>query len=60
MNKYKITAGQTVHYTYEIEVEAKDKKQAEKIALNKPLEEWDEEDSWNDNSLTVDEIEEVK
>jgi hypothetical protein len=31
MKKYKVTAGQTVYFTYEIEVKAKNKK-AEKIA----------------------------
>jgi hypothetical protein len=33
--------------------------QAEKIALNKPTSEWDDEKSWNGDALTVDEIEEV-
>ena len=59
MKKYKVTAGQTVYFTYEIEVKAKNEREAEKIALNTPTSEWDDEDSWNGDQLTVDEIEEV-
>ena len=59
MKKYKVTAGQTVYFTYEIEVKAKNEEQAEKIALNKPTSEWDDEKSWNGDALTVDEIEEI-
>jgi FKBP-type peptidyl-prolyl cis-trans isomerase 2 len=54
-----VTAGQTVYFTYEIEVKAKNEEQAEKIALNKPTSEWDDEKSWNGDALTVDEIEEI-
>jgi hypothetical protein len=54
-----VTAGQTVYFTYEIEVKAKNEREAEKIALNTPTSEWDDEESWNGDALTVDEIEEV-
>ena len=59
MKKYIIKASQTINYYYKTEIEAKNEKQAEKIALNKPTSEWDEEKSWNGDALTVDEIEEV-
>ena len=59
MKKYKVTAGQTVYFTYKIEVKAKNEEQAEKIALDTPTSEWDDENSWNGDALIVDEIEEV-
>jgi hypothetical protein len=33
MKKYKVTAGQTVYFTYEIEVKAKNEEQAEKNCI---------------------------
>jgi len=60
MPKYKITAGQTIYATYEIEVEASSKEQAEKKALDTPTSDWDDERFENGDALTVDEIEELK
>jgi len=57
MKKYKITAGQTIYATYEIEVEAKNEIEAENIAMNKPTYEWDDEKLENGDSLEIDEIE---
>ena len=59
MNKYKIVASQTIYATYEIEVKANNKDDAEKIALNTPTDKWDDERFENGDSLDVDEIEEV-
>ena len=59
MKKYKVVASQTIYATYEIEVKAKNQEEAEKIALNKPPDEWDDERFENGDALDVDEIEEV-
>ena len=59
MNKYKVVASQTIYATYEIEVNANNKDDAEKIALKTPTNEWDDERFENGDSLDVDEIEEV-
>ena len=59
MNKYKVVASQTIYATYEIEVSANNKDDAEKIALKTPTNEWDDERFENGDSLDVDEIEEV-
>ncbi len=60
MPKYKITAGQTIYATYEIEIEAKNEIEAENLAMNKPTYEWDDEKLENGGSLEVDEIEVIK
>ena len=60
MTKYKITAGQTIYATYEIEVEENSKEQAEKKALATPTNKWDDERFENGDALTVDEIEEIE
>mgnify|MGYP003679768276 CR=1 FL=1 len=57
MKKYKITAGQTIYATYEIEVEAKNEIEAENLAMNKPTNEWNDERFENGDELTVDQIE---
>ena len=59
MKTYKITAGQTIYATYEIEVEAANEQQAEKRALATSMNDWDDERFENGDALTVDEIEEV-
>ena len=59
MKKYKVVASQTIYATYEIEVKAKNEMEAEKIALNKPTDEWDDERFENGDALDVDEIEVV-
>ena len=58
--KYKVTAGQTQYATYEIEVEANNKKEAEKIALATDMDKWDDERFENGDALTVDDVEEVE
>ena len=58
--KYKVTAGQTIYASYEIEIEASSLEEAEKKALKIPPNDWDDERFENGDSLTVDEIEEVK
>ena len=59
MKKYKVVASQTIYATYEIEVEAKDKEDAENVALNTYINDWDDERFENGDALDVDEIEEV-
>ena len=59
MKKYIIKASQTIHCYYETEIEAKNQKEAEKIAFKTPLSEWDDEKTENADQLSVDEIEEV-
>jgi len=58
--KYKVTASQTQYTTYEIEVKAKSKEEAEKIALATYLYKWDDERTENGDALSVDEVEEIK
>ena len=59
MKKYKVTASQTIYATYEIEVDAENKQQAEKIALDTSVNDWDDERFENYDALSIDEIEEV-
>ena len=58
--KYKVTASQTQYNTYEIEVKATSEEEAEKIALATDMNKWEDERSENGDSLSVDEIEEIK
>ena len=60
MPKYKITAGQTIYATYEIEIEAKNEIEAENLAMNKPTDEWDNQRLENQDSLEIDEIKIIK
>jgi hypothetical protein len=60
MKKYKVVASQTIYATYEIEVEAEDKEDAENVAMNTYINDWDDERFENGDALTVDEIEEVE
>ena len=60
MTKYKITAGQTQYTTYEIEVDDNRPEEAEKIALATDMNKWDDERTENGDSLSVDEVEEIK
>jgi hypothetical protein len=59
MKKYRVEAGQTQFFTYAIEVEASSKKEAEKKALDTPLDQWHEEYSENFDGLGIDIVEEV-
>ena len=58
--KYKVTASQTQYNTYEIEVKATSEEEGEKIALVTDMNKWEDERSENGDSLSVDEIEEIK
>ena len=60
MKKYKVVASQTIYATYEIEVEAEDKEDAENVAMNTYINDWDDERFENGDALTVDEIEVVE
>jgi len=60
MKKYKIKAGETVYHSYEVEIKAKNKEQAKKIAENKPTSEWDDEEIEHVGDFIIDEIEEVE
>ena len=60
MKKYRVLAGETIYASYEIEVKAKDKEEAEKIALDTPTNKWDDERFENADGISVDEIEEIK
>tara|TARA_Y100001972_G_scaffold17027_1_gene18717 strand:- start:245 stop:433 length:189 start_codon:yes stop_codon:yes gene_type:complete len=60
MKKYKIVASQTQTAQYEIEVKAKNQDEAEKIALKKDINDWDAYDPYNEDALSVDEVEEIK
>jgi len=60
MKTYKIEAGETVYHRYEVEIKAKNKEQAKKIAENKPTSEWDDEETEHAGDFTIDEIEEVE
>lgn len=60
MKTYKIEAGETIYYRYEVEVKAKNKKQAFKIAENKPTSEWDYEKAEHAGDFSIDEPEEVE
>ena len=58
--KYKITAGQTIYATYEIELEADSFEAARKKAMTIPPSEWDDEHFENGDSLEIDHVSEVK
>ena len=57
--KYKVTAGQTIYASYEIEIKASSPEEAEKKALATPTDKWDDERFENGDSLSVDEVEEI-
>jgi len=58
--KYKITAGQTIYATYEIELEADSFEAAHKKAMSISPSEWDDERFENGDSLEIDHMKEVK
>ena len=60
MKTYKVVAGETIYASYEIEVKAKDKEEAEKIALNTPTYKCDDERFENADGISVDEVEEIE
>ena len=60
LKTYKVMASQTQIAQHEIEVKAKNEKDAEKIALETDINDWCDYDTWNEDALSVDEIEEVK
>ena len=57
--KYKVTAGQTIYASYEIEIKASSPEEAEKKALKIPPSDWDDERFENGDALSVDEVEEI-
>ena len=60
LKTYKVMASQTQIAQHEIEVKAKNEKDAEKIALETDINDWCDYDTWNEDALSVDEIEEIK
>ena len=60
LKTYKVMASQTQIAQYEIEVKAKNEEDAEKIALETDVNDWCDYDTWNQDALSVDEIEEIK
>ena len=64
MKTYKVLAGETIYASYEIEVKAKNKKEAEKIALNTPANKWNDDrfvhHLENSDGISVDEIKEIE
>lgn len=60
MKIFKVVASQTQNQQYEIDVKAKNQDEAEKIALKKDINNWNAYDPYNENSLSVDEVEEIK
>jgi len=58
--KYNVRASQTQYIIYETEVVAKNKEEAEEIALNTDLEKWDDENIENADGLSIDDVEEIE
>ena len=57
MKNYKVIGGYTVYEQYEINVQAKDSKDAIKKAEKIPVEKWDELQNSNDGSgFTIDDV----
>jgi hypothetical protein len=61
MKKYKVRAEETIYAIYETEIEAKDKKQAEKIALDTCASDYLSSD-WSNSAgdFTIEDIEEIE
>ena len=58
--KYNVRASQTQYIIYETEVVAKNKEEAEEIALNTDLEKWEHEHIENADGLSIDDVEEIE
>ena len=61
MKKYKVRAEETIYAIYETEIEAKNKKEAEKIALDTCASDYLSSD-WSNSAgdFTIEDIEEIK
>ena len=61
MKKYKVIAGETIYVEYMTEVEANNKKEAEKIALDTCASDWKSAD-WSNSAgdFIIEDIEEIK
>ena len=60
LKTYKVMASQNQIAQHEIEVKAKNEEDAEKIALQTDINDWCDYDVWNENELSVDQIDEIK
>jgi|ETNmetMinimDraft_9_1059917.scaffolds.fasta_scaffold281125_2 hypothetical protein len=58
MKTFRVEGGYTVHESYETYIKANNQKEAEEKALKKPVENWDELQSFNDGGFIVDSVEE--
>ena len=56
MKTYKVIGGYTVYEQYEINVQAKDDKEAIKKAEKIPVEKWSELQSSNENGFIIDDV----
>ena len=56
MKTYKVIGGYTVYEQYEINVQAKDDKDAIKKAEKIPVEKWDELQNSNDGGFVIDDV----
>jgi len=56
MKTYKVIGGYTVYEQYEINVEAKDDKEAIAKAEKIPVEKWDELQNSNDGGFIIDDV----
>ena len=61
MKTYKVTAGETIYAVYETEIEAKNEKQAKKIALETCASDYLSSD-WSNSAgdFTIEDIEEIE
>ena len=61
MKKYKVTAGETIYVEYITEIEANNKKEAEKIALDTCASDYKSSD-WSNSAgdFTIEDIEEIE
>ena len=61
MKKYKVRAEETIYAIYETEIEAKNKKEAEKIALDTCASDYKSSD-WSNSAgdFTIEDIEEIE
>tara|TARA_R100000234_G_C4983917_1_gene172308 strand:- start:530 stop:742 length:213 start_codon:yes stop_codon:yes gene_type:complete len=61
MKKYKVIAGETIYVEYMTEIEANNKKEAEKIALDTCASDWESTD-WSNSAgdFIIEDIEEIK
>ena len=56
MKKYIVRGGYTVHEQFEINVKAKDEKEAQVKALKIPVDNWEELQSSSDSGFVIDDV----